>query len=323
MNFLELYQKMREASVIKIYRHINPDPDALGSQFGLAAFILCEFPNTQVYCAGELPERWNFLYAPILKDVQISIDAADDAADLIIILDTANRERIDGMVDLTHPNIIKIDHHIPVDDYGTYQYVDASEPAVSSILLDFLLKCGSEKTKQDTLILSNFLVGILGDTGKFSYGNMNQHFFNNISYVYNHINVPSLLHQMYQKTKEEAAFIGFLYTNIKQKENVTYAFFSSDDVRRFGVTLDFATGMVNLLSDIKGTDIWGIFCEDKEKKEIRCSLRSREISIEPIARAFGGGGHIFASGVRVSTWGKVDEILEALVKKGQEYKNER
>ena len=48
------------------------------------------------------------------------------------------------------------------------------------------------------------------------------------------------------------------------------------------------------MADIRGTDIWCNFTEDKGG--VLCELRSSRYNINPIAVRYGGGGHAKASG---------------------------
>ena len=43
--YRKIYKEIKKHDRIVIARHIGPDPDALGSQFGLKELILNTFPN--------------------------------------------------------------------------------------------------------------------------------------------------------------------------------------------------------------------------------------------------------------------------------------
>ena len=49
MGFDRLLQQIENAKIITIFRHTNPDCDALGSQFGLKNWIQDNYPDKQVY----------------------------------------------------------------------------------------------------------------------------------------------------------------------------------------------------------------------------------------------------------------------------------
>jgi phosphoesterase RecJ-like protein len=57
-------------------------------------------------------------------------------------------------------------------------------------------------------------------------------------------------------------------------------------------------GMVNTMSDIRGTDLWANFTE--ADGGVLCELRSSGPNINPIAVKYGGGGHAKASGAKVA-----------------------
>ena len=43
-----LFQRIEEFDTITLFRHVSPDADALGSQFGLKQWIVDHYPNKQV-----------------------------------------------------------------------------------------------------------------------------------------------------------------------------------------------------------------------------------------------------------------------------------
>ena len=49
----EIIQKIEEYDTIIIHRHQHPDPDAYGSQGGLATAIMQSFPAKKVYQVGK------------------------------------------------------------------------------------------------------------------------------------------------------------------------------------------------------------------------------------------------------------------------------
>ena len=50
--FEGLYSALEQSEVITLYRHINPDCDALGSQWGLATWLKHRFPLKRVIVLG-------------------------------------------------------------------------------------------------------------------------------------------------------------------------------------------------------------------------------------------------------------------------------
>ena len=49
----QIIDKIEQYDTIIIHRHVRPDPDAYGSQFGLKALIQDNYPDKKVYAVGE------------------------------------------------------------------------------------------------------------------------------------------------------------------------------------------------------------------------------------------------------------------------------
>ena len=118
----EILNKIEEYDCICLYRHVNPDYDAFGSQFGMYDLIKNTFSNKTVYMEGDfssdLVQKFN---------IEINIEKPKFEQPVLgIVLDTANKERIDGESYQQCNEIIKIDHHIVVESYGNINLEDSS-----------------------------------------------------------------------------------------------------------------------------------------------------------------------------------------------------
>jgi len=80
--------------------------------------------------------------------------------------------------------------------------------------------------------------------------------------------------------------------------------------------------MVGHLTYIDELLVWLTFSEDKKQDIIRVSVRSRGPSINSVAMQYNGGGHKLASGMRIDSFNKVDEIIEQLDRVCEDYKKE-
>lgn len=87
--FEGLYSALEQSEVITLYRHINPDCDALGSQWGLATWLKHRFPLKRVIVLGH-QKMTNGLFPD-----SDEIDDETIRQSLAIVLDTANVRRID------------------------------------------------------------------------------------------------------------------------------------------------------------------------------------------------------------------------------------
>ena len=139
MNKKELIKLIEKYETIVIYRHVNPDPDALGSQIGLANLLKTLYPKKTVLKAGTTVDNLAWLGR---MDSDVSSEGA-----LAIILDTSNLERIDGDYHRAD-KMIKIDHHPLQDIFGDLSMIDTSYSSTSEMLVGLF----KEELKQERLI---------------------------------------------------------------------------------------------------------------------------------------------------------------------------
>ena len=112
------YKKIKENDIIILARHIGPDPDALGSTIGLKDIIKATFPKKEVYTIGAAASKFKYI-GTVDK---VSEDIFPKA--LLIVLDTPDLKRIDGVKDISvFKDVIKIDHHPVVDEFGSISLV--------------------------------------------------------------------------------------------------------------------------------------------------------------------------------------------------------
>ena len=78
----------------------------------------------------------------------------------------------------------------------------------------------------------------------------------------------------------------------------------------------------NIISDLKCVSeilIWIFLTEDKKSNLIRANIRSRGPIINEIAAIYGGGGHKFASGARLTSWSQADNLIKDLDNTSEKY----
>lgn len=306
MNTIKEY--IEKYDTIIINGHIRPDGDCIGSQFGLYYLIKDNYPNKQVYISGQTSEFVSFLGKPTLVDEKLYEGA------LAICVDCATFDRLSDQRVTLAKEFIKIDHHIPVDDYGAYQYVDITAPACAQIITELYLEYQNEWELSKEAALALY-VGLSTDTGRFKFDSVNSRTFNaaatlvdagvDLGYVDNQLSVESLA---------TLKLKGHILSNFKMTENgFAYATLTAEEVARFGVSYEDAAAQVSTISTIEGCPVWALFLEYSQE-EIRVRLRSRGPTINLLAEQYRGGGHAKASGATLLSW---DE-LEGFVTKADE-----
>jgi len=305
--FNEIYNKIKEYDTIIIHRHNKPDGDALGSQIGLKEAILATFPNKVVKITGDMTERYSFMG----KMDEISDELYKDA--LVFVLDSGQTHLISDTRFNCGKFMIKMDHHLAVEDYANINYVDTSRESCAGLIADFIKTVGMNLTKVGAEAL---FTGMVTDSGRFRYSSTTDKTFDSASFLmkYNP-DINNIYLNLYTEDLNVILLKARLTCKIQVTEkNVAYMIHTKEDVKDYGLDIfSISRGMVNLMAGIKGIDIWGNFTEDLDGK-ILVELRSNGLNINTVAVKYGGGGHLQASGCCLESKEYIYNVLEDLNK---------
>ena len=142
-SFKEILKEIKKYNNVVIARHIGADPDALGSQFSLKELIQTNFKNKSVYAVGSIASRFRFM------GTLDKIDDLNPQESLLIVLDTPDKKRIEGIDNLEEfASVIKIDHHPFVEKYGNIEYIEDQASSTSQLIFKFALDNKLKLTKK-------------------------------------------------------------------------------------------------------------------------------------------------------------------------------
>lgn len=313
----EILQKIKEYETIIIHRHVRPDPDAYGSQGGLAKMIQASFPEKKVYVVGDNEE--SLLYLNKMDEV---IDETYQHA-LVIVCDTANQERVSDERYNSGEYLIKIDHHPNEDSYGDIVWVDTTASSTSELIYEFYLFGKDQGLKMPTEGARLLFAGIVGDTGRFLYPSASDKTF---SYASELIKYPfsrtELYDQMYETPLKLAKFQGYILHNFQiETEGVAKVVITKQELEEYHLKPSEASRLVSILGNIEGIKAWAFFVEEGD--QIRVRLRSNGPVINEVAKKYNGGGHPLASGATIYAWDDVDSVMQDIEKAYQDYKNRK
>lgn len=305
--FKEILKQIKKYDNIVIARHIGADPDALGSQFALKELIYVNFPNKKVYAVGAIASRFRFM------GNLDQIDNVDLSKALLIVVDTPDIKRIDGIDNLNDfGNVIKIDHHPFVDKFGEIEYIEDGASSASQLVFKFALDCKLKLTKK---IAENIYIGIVGDTDRFLHDYTSNETFSLVTKLLEMTNIDftKLYEPLYSRPLAEVRFQGYIYQNLVLTENkVAYIKLTDDIMKKFEVDSASAGNMINDLKFVNELLIWVFFSEDTKSGIIKANIRSRGPVINEVAMKYGGGGHIYASGARLKSWTDAENLIKDL-----------
>ncbi len=310
---LDLYKQIKKEikryKDIVIVRHIGADPDALGSQFALKELIKLNFNDKNVYVLGNATSRFKYM-GSLDKD-----ESLDYSKCLLIVLDTPDVKRIDINADISKfASIVKIDHHPFVEKYANIEVFDENASSTSQLILEFIL---ANKLKINDMIARYLYTGIVSDTDRFLHDYTSKRTFELVNYLLSNSNIKftELYEPLYMRPLEEVRFQGYIYQNMTVTDNgLAYIKITDELMKEYKVDSASAGNMINDLKYIDKIKIWVFFSEDTKSNLIRANIRSRGPYINELATIYGGGGHKYASGARLTSWKQVDNLIEDLDK---------
>ena len=304
--FKEIYKLIKKYETIVIARHIGADPDALGSQFSLKEVIEENFPEKSVYAVGSTASKFKFMGS---LDKLKKLDLSNT---LLIVLDTPDKKRIDGIEDITkYGNVIKIDHHPFVEKYADIEYIEECSSA-SQLVFKFIL---DNKLKMTEKIAENIYLGMVGDTDRFLHDYTTKETFELVTKLLNMTNIDftSLYSKLYTRPLSEVRLQGYIYENLILTDNkVAYIKLTEDILKKYEVDSAAAGNMINDLKYVNEILVWVFFSEDTKMEVIKANIRSSGPVVNEVASKYGGGGHKYASGARLTSWESADNLIEDL-----------
>ena len=312
-----ILDKIKEYNKIILFRHFRPDGDATGSTKGLQRILQLTYPEKTVLLI-------NNDYADYLKflggeDGPIADEEYADA--LGIVLDTATEKRISNPKFSLCREVIKIDHHIPVETYGDYQWVEELRSSTCEMIAYFY------DTFRDELTLSKeaatfIYTGMVTDSGRFRFRGVSGDTMRLAAIMLDcGIDTDIIYANLYLKDFDIFKFEAYAHSKMKITEGgVAYLHVTRAMQEKFALSSEDASATVSLMEKIRGSIIWLAFIDNPDGS-IRVRLRSRFVTVSELAERYHGGGHACAAGATVYSKKEMAALIaeaDALIKEYKE-----
>lgn len=314
-----ILQKLKDNDRIMLFRHVRNDGDCVGATKGLKEIIKATWPEKEVYLIDRDTAKYLEFMGP--EDEEVADEVYESA--LGIVLDTASEARISNKKYKLCKKLIKIDHHIPLENYGSICWVEEERSSCCEMVVDFY------STFKDQLVLNStaathLYTGMVTDSGRFKYSGVNGETMRNAAVLLDvGVDTDRLYARLYLEAYEYLKFKAEIYKRMQITENgVAYIYIDQAMQQEFGLSLEQASACIGNLDSIRGSICWLAFIENgDEEGSIRVRLRSRFVHINGVAEHYRGGGHACASGATVYGTDEVQALLaeaDALVKEYKE-----
>ncbi len=311
-----IFEKIKAYNRIVIFRHKRPDGDAVGSTLGLRGILRLSYPQKEIivnncdysdyvgFLGGEDPAMPDEFYTEALG----------------IIIDTATSDRVSNPRYALCKEICKIDHHIPKESYGDYEWVEEHRSSSCEMIAAFYAAFKDElKIDVDTATL--IYAGMVTDSGRFRFRSVSGDTMRLAGMLLDEgVDTDHLYANLYMKEFHTLKFQAEVYKKMKISENgVAYLYVSRAIQEKFGLTFEEACASVSYMDSIKNSLIWIAFIE-ADDGNIRVRLRSRFVTINQIAEKYNGGGHDCASGATVKSRSEMRRLIADADARLKEYK---
>ncbi|MFG0330633.1 MAG: bifunctional oligoribonuclease/PAP phosphatase NrnA [Phycisphaerales bacterium] len=318
----DLALRIRGAKKIVISTHVKPDGDAIGSTLALSrALTILGIENEIWYlppvgpvfesAAGETPFR-----------IATEKNQPPNDADLVIVSDTGARSQlrlIERWLEDRRDRVCIIDHHIQGDpELADLRVIRTDAAAASEIVASLIevLDCPLDSEIAEALYL-----GIATDTGWFRFSNTSASALRLAATLRDAGVDHSRLYRLIEQN-DEPGRLKLLARALESMEMLSGGRAALLTLRRSDFTesdagFDDTHGFSDIPQSIGSVEVVCLVTE-VDNATSKLSLRSKDgpqaIDVNALARRFGGGGHVRASGAKIArpidvVRGEIAEIL--------------
>ena len=314
----QILDKIKEYDRIMLFRHVRNDGDCVGATKGLKTIIKETWPNKEVYLIDADTAEYLAFMGP--EDEEVADEVYESA--LGIVLDTASEARISNKKYKLCKELIKIDHHIPLETYGDIAWLEEHRSSCCEMIVAFY-QAFADELKLSSEAATYLYTGMVTDSGRFKYDGVSGDTMRCAGTLLDvGVDTDTLFARLYLEAFEYLKFKAEIYRRMQITPNgIAYIYIDKAMQQEFNLTLEQASACVGTLDSIRGCICWMVFIENGDAEgSIRVRLRSRFVHINTIAEKYRGGGHACASGATVYSEDEIQALLRDADAHVKEYK---
>lgn len=310
----EIIKKINNSKRIAVIGHLEPDGDTIGSQLAMNEALKEKGIYVEIINEGPYDNKYIKMNKKHFKK------NIDSDFDLFIIVDTPSKDRIGKLTDKIDFNkSIVIDHHATNHKFGIINWIDIN--FISSSEMIFLLLYFMKIGLNNPIVCQNLLNGLVADNGYYRHIRKDKYYSLLISYLLIDKGAdPFTSYEIIfgKKSLNSKKLLSIVLQRIESVNNgkILWSYITDQDKTKFHNSMVDSSSVFNEIMSVGGVEIGIFFKVDKEKIDI--SFRSVDnIDVSMLAKYFGGGGHIVASGTTM--FGDFEEIRDKILKKSLEF----
>ncbi|HEV2132395.1 MAG TPA: bifunctional oligoribonuclease/PAP phosphatase NrnA [Longimicrobiaceae bacterium] len=301
----EALDRLLAARHVVLTTHVNADGDGAGSEAAVAAWLEGQGIRASILNPTPFPDQFRFLLTRPEGVVEwadgegAQVQAILGDADLFLVLDTSEAPRLAGLAERLPPErTLVIDHHPPGPTVvGSSALQDPTAAATGELVYDLICLAGDPLQAP---VVAGIYVAIVTDTGSFRYSNTSPR-------------VHAIAAELVQRGVDPEEMYRRLFATFSLRRiellrealgtlqadpetPIAWLVLSDALIRRTGATAEDIEGLIEYARSIEGTEVALLFRELPDGRT-KISFRSTGAAdVNRIARQFGGGGHLRASG---------------------------
>jgi len=316
----KIAKAIKAAPRVVLATHAEPDGDAVGSVLALAHAVRARGGEAAAWPMDPAPARYGFL--PGFDELATGEVPAYREGDVVVALDSADETRLPAGVEaFTRAGalLVNVDHHASNPGFGALDWVEPAAPAAVAQVWSILMEMGYDLPASSALCL---YVGLVTDTGNFTYSNTNCWAFDMASdLVGRGVSPVEVERQLYGRYPlSYMKVLGGALAGMRRRDGVVYMAVTREDLARADARMEDTEGLVDFARRVEGARVGVLFREVEDGA--RVSFRAaEELDVSGLAVAHGGGGHPAAAGCFVA--GDFGDVQEAVLAEVERWLSQR
>ena len=316
---------------IVITSHHNPDGDAIGSMLGLYHVLKCMGYDATMISPNGFPDFLSWIEGSSLihnfSRSKKKLSKIIQEAGIVFSLDYNGFARLEEMGEVVaqcSAKKIMIDHHPNPEKTFDVSISNVNVSSTAELVYEVsCLLCGSKTINIDSA--TSIYVGIMTDTGSFSYGCSRPRTFEIVAQlIAKGVDIESAQQRVYNNFSEgRMRLLGFALSSkmkVFPEFRSAYISLTRNELNQFSYAIGDTEGLVNYPLSIKGIVFSAMFVENEGF--VKVSLRSRGTFPANLVsqKHYQGGGHKNAAGGK--SFHSIAETEDNFLKILEEYRNE-
>ncbi len=299
---------IRRTDHFMVAAHANPDGDAIGSTVALGHILAALGKDFCLYNVSGLPRQFDWLHLPApFHDCLCGAEA-----NWIFVLDCGSPNRVGPELHriMDSRPMANVDHHLGNPNFGQFNWVDESYPAVAAMIAELADELGVPLTGS---LAEAVYLGIATDTGFFTFDNTTPEVMELAARLIRQGLQPGAviakIRNQWTVNRFRLWAVSFATLEMFYDGRVAVAHVTREMMTKTGTDTPDCEEIVNFLRRLRGVRTAVILREEPDGA-FKFSLRSTGVdNVQKVAARFDGGGHRNAAG------GTIADTLDAARKR--------